>query len=84
MSDAMLDHLMKQADLLSADDQLRLASYLVEKARRVYAPSQANRKWREVRGLAKPSLFGEDAQVYISRTRRVETEHREKALRDGV
>jgi hypothetical protein len=67
MSTEVLDHLIKQAERLSPDEQLRLAAYLVERARQ--SSSSPRRKWREIRGLARPSLFGEDAQTYITRAR---------------
>lgn len=81
MSAQMLETLIKEADSLSTQDQLRLAAYLVEKASHIYAPPIKRRKWREIRGMASPSLFGEDAQAYISRTRREADEHRERQLR---
>jgi hypothetical protein len=74
MSTEVLDNLIKQAEMLSPDEQLRLAAYLVERARQ--ASSSPRRKWREMRGLARPSLFDEEAQTYITRTRREADEHR--------
>jgi hypothetical protein len=79
MSTEVLDNLIKQAEMLSPDEQLSLAAYLVERARQ--ASSSPRRKWREIRGLARPSLFGEEAQTYITRTRREADEHRVNALK---
>ena len=79
MSTEVLDNLIKQAERLSPDEQLSLAAYLVERARQ--ASSSPRRKWREIRGLARLSLFGEDAQTYITRTRREADEHRANALK---
>lgn len=79
MSTEMLNNLIKQAEALSPDEQLRLAAYLVERARQI--SSSPRRKWREIRGLARPSLFGEEAQAYITRTRREADEHRASALK---
>ncbi len=81
MSDQVLEAIIKQAESLTVDEQLRLVAYLAEKARAAYGPAKSRRKWREIRGLAKPSLFGEDAQTYVSRTRREDTEYRERVLR---
>ena len=78
MSTEVLDNLIKQAEMLSPDEQLRLAAYLVGRARQSSSPC---RKWREMRGLARPSLFDEDAQTYITRTRREADEHRANALK---
>jgi hypothetical protein len=38
-------------------------------------------KWSDVRGMVPYPFFGEDAQAYISRTRRESDEHREQQLR---
>jgi hypothetical protein len=81
MSAEMLETLQKQMDLLTVDEQLRLVAYLAEKARAAYPPPRPRRKWREIRGIAKSSLFGEDAQSYITRTRQEDTEQRELQLR---
>ena len=75
MSTQLLDSLLKQIDLLTADEQLRLVSYAAEKARR---------KWRDVRGLLPYPALGEDAQAWVTRTRREGDEHREQLLRRGA
>jgi hypothetical protein len=75
MSSRTLNELMVQANELTLDEQLRLAAYLVERVRTGRPP---RRKWREIRGLARPSLLGEDAQTWVSRTRGEADEHRER------
>ena len=81
MSTELLQNLMKQSDALTIDEQLRLMAYLAERARAAYAGARPRRRWRDIRGLAKPSLFGEDAQAHISRTRQEDTERRERSMR---
>ncbi len=81
MSAQLLDTLIREADALSAQEQLRLAARLLERASHNLPAPAPRRKWREIRGMARPSLFGEDAQTYISRTRREANEHRERQLR---
>ncbi|MBI1802310.1 MAG: hypothetical protein HY259_05710 [Chloroflexi bacterium] len=81
MSAEVLDQIMKEIETLSPDEQLRLAEVLLEKARQHAPASPPRRKWSEIRGIAAPSLFGEDAQVYISRTRREADEQRERQWR---
>ena len=84
MSAQLLEMLLQQAGQLTPDEQLLLATRLIERARQAATTAAAprrRRKWREIRGLAKPSLFGEDAQAFISRTRREDTEHRERMLK---
>lgn len=81
MSSTTLNKLMAQANLLTLDEQLRLAVYLVERARTAQ-PHPSGRKWQEIRGLARPSLVGEDAQVWVSRTRREADEQRQRQWSD--
>ncbi len=80
MSAQLLAKIMQETEQLSVQEQLRLAAYLVEKASQTYPEPRPRRKWRELRGLAAPSLFGEDAQTYISRTRREADEQRARQL----
>jgi len=81
MSPETLNDIIKRIDALTADEQLSLAAQLVERARAVRPPSSPRRKWRDIRGLARPSLLGEDAQAWVSRTRREADEKRERELR---
>ncbi|CAG0954244.1 hypothetical protein ANRL3_00448 [Anaerolineae bacterium] len=81
MSAQMLETLIKEADSLSTQDQLRLAAYLVEKASHIYAPPIKRRKWSEICGIVPYPLVGEDAQAWVSRTRREDDEHRERQWR---
>jgi hypothetical protein len=77
MSTITLDALIQQAELLPLEEQLRLASYLMERAKTMH-PRTSRRKWRDIRGLVRPSLLGEDAQAWVSRTRREADEHRKR------
>jgi hypothetical protein len=66
MSSHTLNQVIAQANGLTVEEQLRLMSYLLERVRKNY---MSHRKWREIRGLARPNLLGTDAQSYISQTR---------------
>lgn len=66
---AELDEVIKQAETLSPEEQLRLATLLIEKARSVDASATRKRKWAEIAGAAPNLLQGEDAQAWITRTR---------------
>jgi len=81
MSTKTLDNLMQQAVSLTVDEQLLLASYLVDRVRMAYPQSVARRKWREIRGRSQALLTGEDAQAWVSRTRREADEQREQSRR---
>ncbi len=81
MSAQLLEKLIQETDGLSVQEKLRLAAYLVENASLDLPPPSRRRKWREIRGMARPSLFGEDAQAWVSRTRREADEERERLLK---
>jgi len=72
-----LTHLFKQVEALTIDEQLRLATHLVERARKTYPTSTLQRKWREIFGIVPYPLTGEDAQAWVSQTRRQADEQRE-------
>ena len=73
-----LDEIIKQIEMLTPDDQLRLIEYLAQKARDACPSPEPRRRWSEIRGIAQYSMLGEDAQGWVSRTRRESDEHREK------
>ncbi len=55
--------------------------YLVDRVRNHLAPSQPLRKWSDLKGMAPYPLLGEDAQEWVSRTRKEGDEHRERLLK---
>jgi hypothetical protein len=52
MATEVLHDLIKQAEALSPDEQLRLIASLVEKVRAAYLPPKPPRKWAEICGAA--------------------------------
>lgn len=78
MSTATLTYLIQQTESLTVDEQLRLATHLVERARKVYPTTALRRKWREIFGRVPYPLVGEDAQAWVSQTRRQADEQREQ------
>ncbi len=68
--------LVEQADALEAEEQLRLAAYLLERVRQTVSRDKPKRKWAEVCGLYPYPMLGEDAQEWVSRTRRESDEQR--------
>jgi prephenate dehydratase len=76
----MLAEVVERADRLAPDEQLRLLAHLAERARRVLLSKPPRRKWREIRGLAAHPMCGEDAQQWVSRSRREDDELREARL----
>jgi hypothetical protein len=64
---------------LSPDERVRLAEALLESAEAV--PERPRRKWADLKGKAPYPQCGEDAQAWVSRSRREADEQREAALR---
>ncbi len=68
-----LRELMKQADALTADEQLRLIAYLTQRLQRCeIIKRKPSRDIMEFAGIAPNMLGGMDAQEYVSRMRRGE------------
>ncbi len=76
-----LESLLKQIDLLRPDEQLRLVSMVIERARKRMSSARARLKWKDVCGLLPYPALGEDAQTHVSRTRREGDLHRQAQLR---
>lgn len=79
MSDQILADLLRQMERLPPADRLLLASRLIEGVRRDIPASapRPQRKWGEVYGAIPHPALGEDAQEYITRTRREADEARD-------
>jgi hypothetical protein len=71
--------LVTQTADLSPDEQLELATILIEQARKKTAP--ARRNWLDVVGVAPHPLTGEDAQAWVTRTRQAGEDEREQKWR---
>ena len=80
MSVQLLDLLFNQSGRLTPDEQLALAARLIERARQG-ASAPPRHKWSEICGLFPYPLAGEDAQAWVSRTRRAGDEQREQQWR---
>ena len=81
MSEQVLEAILKQTESLTVDEQLRLVALLAERARAAEPAPRPRRKWREIRGLFPYPMLGEDAQQWVSRTRREGDEQRERQWR---
>jgi hypothetical protein len=70
MTTRELEDLARQAATLTDDEKLQLAALLIEQARSGKLSAAPASGWRDLRArLAEPAL-GEDAQQWVSRTRR--------------
>ena len=67
-----LNDLMREADALTPDEQLRLISYLTQRLQNCEIKRKPRRKITEFAGIAPNLLGGMDAQEYVTRIRRGE------------
>lgn len=67
-----LNDLIKQADALTPDEQLRLIAYLTQRLQHCEITRKPRRNVMEFAGIAPNHLGGMDAQEYITRMRRGE------------
>jgi hypothetical protein len=81
MSAQLLEKLIQETNELSVQEQLRLAAYLVERASEAVSAPERPLKWQDILGLMPYPLVGEDAQAWVSRTRRESDEQRDRRLR---
>ena len=78
MSSIELTQIIMQIDRLPLDDQLELIAHLAQRARQQYRTAPPRRRWSDIRGIAAHPLLDEDAQAWVSRTRREDDVHREQ------
>jgi len=77
-----VERMLEQAARLTSAERLLLAARLIEGVRKEIPKSAGvPLKWRDLRGMLPYPACGEDAQAFISRTRREDTEHRERRLK---
>jgi hypothetical protein len=78
-----LQQVLSDIDRLSPTDRIQVMTHVIESIKE-YVPTEPirpQRKWRDLRGMVMAPLMGEDAQDWVSRTRREGDEHRETLLR---
>jgi hypothetical protein len=71
---------IRQAEALTPDEQLRLIAHVAERMRASQRPEVARRKWSEISGAAPYPFMGEDAQDWVKRTRRKDASRRDQSL----
>lgn len=78
-----LQQVLSDIDRLSPTDRIQVMTHVIESIKE-YIPPESNklaRKWSDLKGMVTAPLMGEDAQEWVSRTRREGDEHRESLLR---
>ena len=73
-----LEKILSEIEQLTPEEQLTVMGHLVESVKKHVIQAQPKRKWSDLKGMASYPLFGEDAQEWLSRTRREGDEHRER------
>ncbi|MHC5727435.1 MAG: hypothetical protein ACYTXY_25560 [Nostoc sp.] len=65
-----LEKILSEIEQLTPEEQLTLMWHLVERMKKHITQGQPKRKWSNLKGMASYPLLGEDAQEWVSRTRR--------------
>ncbi|MDZ8138085.1 hypothetical protein VF14_14055 [Nostoc linckia z18] len=75
-----LEKVLSEIEQLTPEEQLTVMGHLLERVKKHITQAQPKRKWSDLKGMAPYPLLGEDAQEWVSRTRREGDEHRERLL----
>jgi hypothetical protein len=75
-----LEKVLSDIEQLTPEEQLTVMGHLLERVKKHITQAQPKRKWSDLKGMAPYPLLGEDAQEWVSRTRREGDEHRERLL----
>ncbi|MBE9008282.1 hypothetical protein IQ259_25265 [Fortiea sp. LEGE XX443] len=70
-----LEKILNDIEQLTPEEQLTVMGHLVERVKKHITQAQLKRKWSDLKGMAPYPLLGEDAQEWVSRTRREGDEH---------
>ena len=77
----LLQQVLQEIEQLTTAEQLEVISHATEQLkRRTATHAKPKRKWLDVAGTAPYPLVGEDAQEWVTRTRRESQEHRDRLL----
>jgi hypothetical protein len=77
----LLEEVLRQAEQLAPEERLALVQKVMEGLEKPAAIVQQKARWSDLKGLAPYPMMEEDAQEWVSRTRREADEHRERVLR---
>ncbi len=78
---SVLNDLKEEATGLTPEESLDLIAHLLSKVRITPEVLVKKRRWREIYGKACYPMTGEDAHVWVKRTRKESDEHRERQWR---
>ncbi|MBF2017869.1 MAG: hypothetical protein IGS23_22265 [Rivularia sp. T60_A2020_040] len=77
----LVEKILSEIGQLTPFEQLMVMGHLVEQMKNNITKAPTKAKWSDLKGMAPYPLCGEDAQEWVSRTRREGNEHREHLLR---
>ncbi|WP_254563668.1 hypothetical protein [Oscillatoria sp. HE19RPO] len=77
----LLEHLLQQVEQLPPEDRLELIRQIAQGLKQSEVVVTAKPRWSDLKGMAPYPMMGEDAQEWVSRTRREGDEHRSQVLR---
>jgi hypothetical protein len=79
----LVDRVLSEIEQLSLAEQMQVLEHLVQQMKQsIPVPVKPKKhKLSEFSGIVKYPMLGEDAQEWVSRTRREGDEHRERLLR---
>ncbi len=76
----LVEKILSEIEQLTSEEQLMVMGHLVEQMKKNITKPQIKAKWSDLKGMAPYPLASEDAQQWVSRTRREGNEHREHLL----
>ena len=77
----LLEHLLQQVEQLTPEDRLELIRQIAQGLKQSEVVVRVKPRWSDLKGMAPYPMMGEDAQEWVSRTRREGDEHRSQVLR---
>jgi hypothetical protein len=78
MASEDLIEIVERAERLTPSEQLELIARLATRLRHEWQAPDAHLRWRDLRGSVPYPMVGEDAQDWVSRTRRESDEGRDQ------
>ncbi len=81
MDISVLKELKEKAKGLTPEENLDLIAHLIIRVRAAGIASVGRRKWGEICGKAPYPLIGEDAQTWVTKSRKESDERRQKRYR---
>jgi hypothetical protein len=77
----LLKHLLQQVEQFTPEDRLELIRQIAQRLKQSEVVVTAKPRWSDLKGMAPYPMMGEDAQEWVSHTRREGDEHRSQVLR---